>query len=577
MSFDPTTAAFTARPGYDAAGTLQVKVTASDLSGGTANQIFNLAVANINLAPITNNDTARVDVSGVLSVGGSGLLTNDRDPDAGDVLRIVAVENTNVVGSFVTLASGARVRVNADGSYIYDANGAFNGLPGGTLSQDSFSYTVADTSDAVSNATVVLTVESPARVLRLPDGGSSRDVIDGYDTIVGGTGIDTIRLAGANGTTLAVLQLETLIGSARRDVVKIGDGGTTMNVSLIESLAGGSGYDHIVLEGVGNSILVSGVEMLAGSRTKDWVQLGDAGNMISVTALETLTGGAGHDAVVLGGTGATTTVSGIETLTGGSGTDFIFLAAGVTILAQGIDVLIGSSASDAITLADSDNLLLVRAIETLTGGSGTDIVTIGNSGITMLANGIETLVGGAMADVITINGDRGVRFTGGAGADRITLGGGVDNVVFTKPADGATFGMSQGYDEIYNFQSDTDRIEIGGQLRTLLDHNANGAVDWVTRGTDGINIQTDEVVRLTARVTNLTDTSLAEVRAAIGSIHNPQVGKSVMVMVSNGNDTGMYLVSKTDANPQVGTSDIRLVGVLRGNSSLLDPIMIFGS
>jgi len=195
----------------------------------------------------------------------------------------------------------------------------------------------------------------------------------------------------------------------------------------------------------------------------------------------------------------------------------------------------------------------------------------------MLASGIETLAGGAMADVITISGDRGVRFTGGAGADRITLGGGADTVAFTKPIDGATFGIGQGHDEIYNFQSDTDKIEIGGQLRTMLDHNANGAVDWVTRGTGGINIQTDEVVRLTARVTNLTDTNLAEVRAAIGSIDNPQSGKSVMVVVSNGTDTGMYLVSKTDANPQVGTSDIRLVGVIRNNSAPLDPIMIFGS
>ncbi|WP_448662920.1 beta strand repeat-containing protein [Sphingomonas sp. CJ20] len=577
LTFDPATGAFTAQPGYADAGTVSVKVVAADRTGATASQTFAFTVTNVNRAPIATNDTARVDGSGMLSVGAGGLLINDRDPDAGDTVRVIGVNNTNVIGAFVTLASGARVQVNADGSYIYDANGAFSGLPGGAQSQDSFSYTIADGSGATSTATVTLTVESPSRILQLPDGGNGSDVAGGYDTIIGGAGIDSIRFTGAGGTTMAVLQLETLVGSSGNDFVTIGAGGAAMNVSLIESLAGGSGYDQILLGGVGNTIAISGVELLAGSGTKDWVQLGNGGNAITVTALETLTGGTGQDHVVLGGGGATTTVSGIETLVGGSGTDFIFLGGGVTMMAQGIDVLIGSNATDAVTLGDGGNILLVRAIETLAGGAGTDIVTIGNTGITMLASGIETLAGGTLADVVTIVGDTGVRFTGGGGADRIALGGGADQILFNKPTEGAATGANQGYDEILNFQSGADQIVLGGQLRTMLDHNGNGAIDWASRGTGAINIQTDEVVRLTTRVTNLTDANLTEVRAAIGSINNAQAGGSVMVMVSNGTDTGMYLVSKTDASAQVGTSDIRLLGVIRNSATPLDHNVIFGT
>jgi VCBS repeat-containing protein len=576
LAFDPATRTFTAQPGFETAGSLQVKVVASDQNGNSANQIFAVVVNNTNRAPIAQGESVRVDTSGIVSVGAAGLLANDSDPDAGDTVRVIGVNGTNAVGSFVTLASGAKVQVNADGSYTYDANGAFNGLPGGTQSLDSFTYTIADGSNATASATVTLTVEAPARVLQLPDGGNTRDVTSVYDTIIGGGGIDAVSFTDTAGTTVAVRQLETLVGTSARDNITIGLGGGTMSVAQIENLAGSSGYDQIVLAGVGNTISVSGVEMLVGSRTKDWVQLGDAGNTITVSAIETLSGGVGQDNVMLSGLGSTTTVSGIETLVGGTSTDFVFLGSGVTMMAQGIDVLIGSSATDAITLGDSDNALLVRAIETLTGGAGTDIVTIGNTGITMLASGIETLTGGALADIITITGDRGVRFSGGGGADSITLGGGADQVVFTKPTEGAAVGANQGYDEIRNFQSGSDQIALGGQLRALLDHNGNGTVDWASRDTGGINIQTDEVVRLTSRVTNLTDLNLAEVRNAIGSLQNVQVGSSVMVMISNATDTGMYLVSKTDAGAQVGAGDIRLMGIIRNGSTSLDQNVIFG-
>ncbi|TFF22006.1 hypothetical protein E3C22_15265 [Jiella endophytica] len=48
------------------------------------------------------------------------------------------------VGTVVTLASGALLTVNADGSYRYDPNGAFDNLPAGQSASDSFTYTISD-------------------------------------------------------------------------------------------------------------------------------------------------------------------------------------------------------------------------------------------------------------------------------------------------------------------------------------------------------------------------------------------------------------------------------------------------
>ena len=64
--------------------------------------------------------------------------------DAGDSLTVSAVNGTAVVGQAITLPSGARLTVNADGSYSYDANGAFASLAAGANGSDSFTYTVRD-------------------------------------------------------------------------------------------------------------------------------------------------------------------------------------------------------------------------------------------------------------------------------------------------------------------------------------------------------------------------------------------------------------------------------------------------
>jgi VCBS repeat-containing protein len=93
---------------------------------------------------------------------GGNVLSNDADP-AGGGLRVGAVNGSAAnVGTTIHLPSGALLTVNADGSYTYDPNGAFDSLPSGQSTTDSFSYTATDALGTRSNtATVTVTVLHP--------------------------------------------------------------------------------------------------------------------------------------------------------------------------------------------------------------------------------------------------------------------------------------------------------------------------------------------------------------------------------------------------------------------------------
>ena len=103
------------------------------------------------------------------------MLTNDTDVE-GDSLTVARVNGLAAnVGTPVTLASGAIVTLNSDGSFTYDPNGSFEDLDTGETDTDSFTYRASD-GDLESNAaTVTITIngvnDAPVAV---DDTGSDR-------------------------------------------------------------------------------------------------------------------------------------------------------------------------------------------------------------------------------------------------------------------------------------------------------------------------------------------------------------------------------------------------------------------
>ena len=112
-------------------------------------------------APVATDDEGSTAEDGVLN---ANVLTNDTDAD-GDTLSVTAVNGEAAnVGTQITLASGALLTVNADGTYSYDPNSQFDNLNAGETATDSFIYTTTDgnqSSEGVFNedaATVAITI-----------------------------------------------------------------------------------------------------------------------------------------------------------------------------------------------------------------------------------------------------------------------------------------------------------------------------------------------------------------------------------------------------------------------------------
>jgi hypothetical protein len=130
-----------------------------EVSDGESASSANVTILVALDAPvIADADFFATSEGGALSVPvASGVLVND---DAGgQPVRVVAVNaEEDGVGDDITLASGARLSLNEDGSFDYEAAGAFEMLARNTTTQDVFLYTVADSAGNTNSAPVIIEI-----------------------------------------------------------------------------------------------------------------------------------------------------------------------------------------------------------------------------------------------------------------------------------------------------------------------------------------------------------------------------------------------------------------------------------
>lgn len=90
---------------------------------------------------------------------GASVLGNDSDPLLG-TLSVGAIDgNAAAIGVPVALASGALITMNADGTFVYDPNGAFDAVASGATSQDTFVYSLSSTSGRTGTGSVTITID----------------------------------------------------------------------------------------------------------------------------------------------------------------------------------------------------------------------------------------------------------------------------------------------------------------------------------------------------------------------------------------------------------------------------------
>lgn len=99
----------------------------------------------------------------VLADNGNGA---DSDVDRLDTLSVTGIyvgDTLIALGNdgteTVTLTSGAKVTINADGSFSYDTNGAFVALNEGQEAQDSFKYQLSDNNGSTDTATATVCID----------------------------------------------------------------------------------------------------------------------------------------------------------------------------------------------------------------------------------------------------------------------------------------------------------------------------------------------------------------------------------------------------------------------------------
>ncbi|MEM7362542.1 MAG: VCBS domain-containing protein [Pseudomonadota bacterium] len=128
-----------------------------DTTGLSVSHSFDLRVFGAADAPVGADDDGGATLeNAVLNSGAFSVLDNDTDPDLSDQGNLTtSIEGT--VGSPVLLPSGAEITMNADGTFEYDPNGAFNTLNDGETAVDNITYTVSD-GDLAATATLSITI-----------------------------------------------------------------------------------------------------------------------------------------------------------------------------------------------------------------------------------------------------------------------------------------------------------------------------------------------------------------------------------------------------------------------------------
>ena len=135
---------FTYVPNANFSGADAFTYQISDGNGGFDQATVMITVDPVNDAPTARADTYNVAEDDVLTIpAGSGLLSNDSDIE-GDVLTVSAAPLTEPWSGLLIL--------NSDGTFTYTPDTDFNGT-------DGFSYELTDSSGAVSQATVTITVD----------------------------------------------------------------------------------------------------------------------------------------------------------------------------------------------------------------------------------------------------------------------------------------------------------------------------------------------------------------------------------------------------------------------------------
>jgi len=493
------------------------------------------------------------------------------------------------------LGNGQANRVTIGASADTDADGSIADETTATVTLGTNDDTVTG---SASKDTVVL--GSGSSYVALQGGDDTIQVsdadMDGFNTIDGGSGNDTIAIADDSGADAfidndftGVTSVEALTFANNATTITIGAKGAAAGIS---SITGGTAADTFTLA----SLFTNNVTLSGGGGADSFV-------LTSYSGTASITGGSGVDTITLG--------SGNATIVGNDGADVVTLGAGdvnitfsdgsddsaadVLIVTNGqltaADVVVGGGGSDviqtsgAVTFADSaftyvstvevidaatndgaltatlGTLAQAAGLVTISGGDAVDSINISAytaSATVTGAAGADSIVGGSVADSID----------GGTGNDTIRGGDGDDVLVGDAGADRFIFeatGADNGNDTITFVVAD-DFMNFGAFLpsgsfnSTVIEYNGTTDVDITNKvvllaGANGSNAAVDQASEIAALIQGNGD-----------AMYLTSGGKGIVIAGDDSAATGAQIYFVNDSlGANVGTietDDVVLVGTL---------------
>ncbi|MFC5556094.1 CARDB domain-containing protein, partial [Methylobacterium iners] len=452
LGFDPATRTLSGTPPEGFAGGLSLRVTATDIAGASASDVFDLILPSLR-PPVGAPDAFTTNEDTPLIVpAAEGVLVNDTDAN-GESLRAVLV-NGPLDGELV---------LNADGGFIYTPRANFFGT-------DSFTYRPTDGTVLGDAVTVTLNVDP---VVDKPTGtvqsGPSNETLQGtaardvflFDTAMGlGLGNDTIRNFSSGDRIVTTSRLydaneDGSVSSGSSDRFSLPDA-IYDAISDTGSLKVFSSTGRVV-----SNLVLMGSEVHDGVTYYSYAASGDPVTSTGVSFGDTTPPGltiTSNRASLGVGETAFLTLSFSEAPVGFSQSDLSVESGSLGALTATSDPLVYTvSYTPETNVRDSAMLIQVAAgsysdaagspggaavlslaIDTAASGTvaytGTaaDNVFVATSGASWTINGLggnDTLTGAERADTL-IGGEGDDRLAGGGGADTIEGGLGRDTVVF---------------------------------------------------------------------------------------------------------------------------------------------------
>lgn len=147
-----STLTFSGMPALGDGGTLDIRLSATDLAGARVPDDFTIEIEPSNHGPVANSDTVKVNEDATTLNLWNTLLADDTEPDAGDTRTIVSVNTEGTVG---TVSFSAATR-----TVTYSTDDPARDLlePDGAPVPTNFIYMIRDAGDLESTATVTVNV-----------------------------------------------------------------------------------------------------------------------------------------------------------------------------------------------------------------------------------------------------------------------------------------------------------------------------------------------------------------------------------------------------------------------------------